>query len=63
MLKKILWGILFIGLLGGVFVYQKYTVILSPNVPDDLENTIVHIPSHASFKDVVEMLYRKNQNE
>lgn len=61
MLKKILWGMLFIGLIGSVFAYQKYTMIMSPNVPEKLESNVVYIPSNSSFKDVVEILHRDNQ--
>lgn len=61
MLKTILAGIVFIGLIGSVFVYQKYTMIMSPNVPEHLENNIVYIPSYSSFNDVVEILDSNNQ--
>lgn len=61
MLKRILWGMLFISLIGGVFGYQKFTMIMSPNVPENLESNIVYIPSNSSFDDVVEILYRNNQ--
>ena len=61
MLKKILWGILFIIVVGGIFVYHKYTKIMSPNVPEKLENNIVYIPTSSSFNDVVEILHTNNQ--
>lgn len=61
MLKKILWVMLFIGLVAGVFAYQKYTMIMSPNVPENLENDILYIPSNSSFKDVVDILHTNNQ--
>ncbi|MFY0631750.1 MAG: endolytic transglycosylase MltG [Flavobacteriaceae bacterium] len=61
MLKKILWGTLVIGIIGGIFAYYKYTQIMSPNVPDELENTIVFIPTNSSFRDVVELLHTNNQ--
>ncbi|AXT20775.1 endolytic transglycosylase MltG [Flavobacteriaceae bacterium AU392] len=61
MLKKILWGILTIAIIGGVFGYYKYQKIMSPNVPEKLENNIVIIPTNSSFNDVVEILYKNNQ--
>lgn len=61
MLKKIRWGILVIAVIGGVFGYYQYTRILSPNVPDKLEDNIVIIPSNSSFKNVVEILHKNNQ--
>ena len=61
MLKKILWGILVIGVIGGVFAYQQYTRILSSNVPDSLENDIAIIPSNSSLNDVAEILYTNHQ--
>ena len=61
MRKKILWGILLICIVGGVFAYYKYTRIMSPNVPENLENNIVIIPTNSSFNDVVKILYENNQ--
>ncbi|MCH2082511.1 MAG: endolytic transglycosylase MltG [Saprospiraceae bacterium] len=61
MLKKILWGVLIIGVVGAVFAYQKYTLIMAPNVPQQLDNDIIHIPTNSSFKDVVEILHTNNQ--
>ncbi len=60
MLKKILWGILVTGVIGGAFAYYKYLRIMSPNVPEKLENNIVIIPTNSSFNDVVEILYKNN---
>lgn len=61
MRKKILWGILVIIIIGSVFAYNKYTKIMSPNVPENLENTIAIIPTNSSFNDVVKILYENNQ--
>lgn len=61
MVRKILWGVLIIAVIGGVFAYQKYTSILSPNVPDKLENNIVLIPSKSSFNEVLEILHSNKQ--
>lgn len=61
MLKKILLGILIIGAIGGIFAYQKYTSIMSPNVPANLENNFVSIPTNSSFQDLVEILHTNHQ--
>ncbi|MEL7120647.1 MAG: endolytic transglycosylase MltG [Bacteroidota bacterium] len=61
MLKKILFGILIVSVIGGVFAFQAYTKIMSPNVPKELENSIIYIPTNSSFSDVVEILYANNQ--
>ncbi|WP_298903444.1 endolytic transglycosylase MltG [uncultured Psychroserpens sp.] len=61
MLKKILWGLLILGIIGGIFGYYKYLRIMGPNVPEKLENTSVIIPANSSFNDVVDILYKNNQ--
>lgn len=61
MLRKILIGILVIGGIVGFIAYDKYNSIMSPNVPNQLENNIVVIPINSSFKDVVEILHTNNQ--
>jgi len=61
MLKKILWGILAIGIIGGAWGYYKYVRIMSPNVPKKLENNIVIIPTNSSFNDAVAILHKNNQ--
>lgn len=61
MFKKVLVGILLIGGIAGLFGYNKYVMIMSSNVPDDLENNIVFIPTKSSFNDVVKILDRNKQ--
>ncbi|MDF1698640.1 MAG: endolytic transglycosylase MltG [Saprospiraceae bacterium] len=61
MVKKIIWGLLFIGMIGGVFAYYTYTKIMSPNVPKTLENHLVYIPTNSTFSDVVKILHTNNQ--
>ena len=61
MKKNIRWGILILGVIGGAFGYYQYTRIMSPNVPEKLENNSVIIPANSSFNDVVEILYKNNQ--
>ncbi len=63
MLKKVLWGFLFIGIIAGIYAYQKYAMIMSPNVPEKLKSDILYIPSHSSFNDVVDILHGNNQIE
>lgn len=61
MLNKILWGILVFGLISGTIAYGKYKKIMSPNVPNTLETNIAIIPTHSSFSDVIEILYKNKQ--
>ena len=61
MLKKILWGLLVISVIGGFFAFQKFIKIMSPNVPEQLEHDIIYIPTNSSFRDVTNILYTNNQ--
>ena len=61
MLKKLIWGILLIGLIGSWYGYNMYEKIMSPNVPENLDNDILFIPSNSSFKEVVEILHTNHQ--
>ncbi|MEM9548579.1 MAG: endolytic transglycosylase MltG [Bacteroidota bacterium] len=61
MLKKVFWGIIIVGAISSIFAYHLYSLILSPNVPENLKNNVVHIPTNASFQEVVEILYANNQ--
>ena len=61
MLKKIFIGLIIIGGIGGFIAFDKYKTILSPNVPDDLENNIVTIPTNSSFQEVVKILHDNKQ--
>ncbi|GGG30854.1 hypothetical protein GCM10011344_34750 [Dokdonia pacifica] len=61
MLKKILWGLLVVVIIGGIFGYNAYVKIMAPNVPEKLESTTVTIPTNSSFNDVVKILYNNNQ--
>lgn len=45
----------------GCLAFDKYTTILSPNVPDVLENCFVIIPTNSSFNDVVKILHGNKQ--
>jgi UPF0755 protein len=47
-------GIVLIGL--GIFGYQKYKDFLLPNVPENLSEKYIQIPSGSSFEDVVYLL-------
>lgn len=61
MQKKILWVIVITTLIGGVFAYDKYTSIMSPNVPESLKNNLVYIPTNSSLGDVINILHKNNQ--
>lgn len=63
-LKKVLWATALIGLLiCGYLAYTIYTAIFSPNTAFEKEMVYVHIPTEASFDQVVENMaqYLKNQ--
>ncbi|MGB1218012.1 MAG: endolytic transglycosylase MltG, partial [Saprospiraceae bacterium] len=54
---KVLGVLLVIGImLAVVFGYPAYQAIYAPNVPSDLENKYVDIPSNSTFDDVVRAL-------
>ncbi len=59
--KKILIGLLLIGGIVGFLAYDKYAVIMSSNVPDELAQNIVIIPSQSSFETVVGILQKNKQ--
>ena len=61
MLKKLLIGLFVVGGIGGFIAYDKYKAILGPNVPDNLENNIVIIPTNSSFQEVVKILNDNQQ--
>jgi len=60
-LKNIFIGIVLIVGIAGYLAFDKYTSIMSSNVPDELENRIVIIPTNSSFNDVVDILYMNKQ--
>lgn len=47
--------------IAGFIAYDKYTSIFSPNVPDELNDPFVIIPTHSSFSDVVDILHMNEQ--
>ncbi len=57
MRSRFLWAILIVVTIGGIFAYRAYTKIMAPNVPDQLADDLVIIPTNATFKDVVQMLH------
>lgn len=57
MKKKLLIFFLLIIVGGGAFAYLKYRAFVAPNVPKNLENPYVQIPSNSTFNDVVALLY------
>lgn len=61
MLRKSIWGILIACAIGAIFAHQKYTLIMSPNVPEELENSITYIPTNSSFNDVINILHTNRQ--
>ncbi len=63
MIKKIFIGLILIGALVGSFLWGKYRAISSPNVPADLQNNIVEIPTNSTFPEVVNILFENGQIE
>ena len=60
--KRILLFLLLLGLaVGGYFGFVKYQIYTAPNVPDELSATFVHIPSGATFDQVVDTLLQNGQ--
>lgn len=55
-LKSFLAALLCAVLVMGYFGYQKYQAFFLPNVPLELESEYVHIPTGASFEDVLQIL-------
>ena len=60
-MRKIFAGILILGGIAGYIAYDKYTTIFSSNVPDEVENRLVIIPTNSSFNDVVSILHMNKQ--
>ena len=63
MIKKILFALLIIGAIVGFFLWGKYQAISSPNVPADLQNDMVEIPTNSTFSEVVNILFENSQIE
>jgi len=61
MKKKIFIALLLIGAVVGFFLWGKYTAISSPNVPAELKNNIVEIPTNSTFSEVVNILLENEQ--
>ena len=59
MKKSVLFAALTLLLVAGFWAYQKYKDYLLPNVPKELKETFVHIPTGSSFKEVKELLYKE----
>ena len=43
---------------GGFFAFQKYQAFWVPNVPNNLEEAVIEIPTGSTFADVVGLLYK-----
>ena len=56
MLKKILGVVLVLLLIGGFLGWKKYQEIFAPNVPSELQEEYLEIPTGSSFQEVVELL-------
>ncbi len=56
-MKKFLVAFLFVVAILGVFGFQKYKAFLMPNVPENLSQQFVQIPSESTFDEVVKLLH------
>ena len=61
MIKKILISLIVVGAVVGFFLWGKYQAISSPNVPADLQNDMVEIPTNSTFSEVVNILLENDQ--
>lgn len=61
MFRKILLSLLVIGAIAGIFLWDKYQSVVSPNVPADLTNKIVVIPTNSTFPEVVNIMFSNGQ--
>ena len=57
--KNFLYAFLAAVVVMGWFAYQKYAAYLMPNVPLELKEEFVHIPSNSSFEEIVELLHNQ----
>lgn len=46
--------------IAAVIGYEKYHWVFSPNVPDELKENYINIPSNTSFSDLVDILHKDN---
>lgn len=58
MIKNILLVLIVVGGVAGFFLWGK---VKSPNVPADLKNIFVEIPTNSTFPEVVDILFKNNQ--
>ncbi|MEM6964611.1 MAG: endolytic transglycosylase MltG [Bacteroidota bacterium] len=61
MLRKILIVCLLLGGLAGIYAWSKYKAVVHPNVPAELTNEFVKIPTNATFSEVVNILFENGQ--
>ena len=59
-MKKIIGIVLLLVLLiGGMIGYQKYDAIFGPNVPEELADNFLEIPTGSDYEDIKSLLIRK----
>jgi len=56
MLKKILIGIVLLGLIISIAAYSKYKQVFDPNVPEVLNDPFLYIPTGTNFEGLVNIL-------
>lgn len=60
MFKKILLVFFVAALIAGIFGYDAYRDIFAPNVPSNLDNPYLYIPTGSGFEELVEQLNKQN---
>lgn len=60
MIKKIILGLLLIGAIAAGIAYHFYGKYFMPNVPDQLENPYLFIPTNSSYQQVIDSLQAGN---
>jgi len=60
MLKKVLFVLLLCVFIAGYFGYDKYQQVFAPNVPTELKNEYLLIPTGTTFEELLEMLKKEN---
>ena len=59
MWKKVLLAVFILFCIGGYLGYQKYLDIYGVNVPDNLEDPFIEIPTGSGYEEVKNILFEK----
>ncbi|MEM1319851.1 MAG: endolytic transglycosylase MltG [Bacteroidota bacterium] len=59
MFKRILLFLFIAAIVAGIFGYGKYNQVFSPNVPEELKQAYINIPTNASFEEIRDRLHNQ----